>query len=431
MGNKTVEVRPVGAWVQPEADMTGYEHHHGVVLARQEENRLCHIQKEKEERLRKFQEEVKRRVKVLDQAKKRKMIEKSVKEIEMERNVVRQSAFGKGRSSPRKDSCTLRKHNNLTLQPPHKGADRVAGCHRPDPGFTDQSQKAVVVAKQARKNLVSRQVITEDFTDGNTLYKNFNTEPVAHSERDRRDDKGRHDTDADRLSGVCEELDQVRLGQRPGDSDVRGDKQGHSPHSTRSSCDRKTRLKSGKLINSKVPEIYDGVVTQDEKRRKQVQHAMYRRLFMDIEREQVKENLRRKEHRKRIARLKEEKEECRREEEAEARHLVEPRDPVTGETEEETLDRERMEQVQLSREMKQRQARLQKVREMERYLDALKYRLRERIKDREIELPALCCCGNTLWDTNPDTCANNCVFYKNPKGYGRALQSLLSSFDVL
>lgn len=33
MGNKTVEVRPVGAWVQPEADMTGYEHHHGVVMS--------------------------------------------------------------------------------------------------------------------------------------------------------------------------------------------------------------------------------------------------------------------------------------------------------------------------------------------------------------------------------------------------------------
>lgn len=67
-----------------------------------------------------------------------------------------------------------------------------------------------------------------------------------------------------------------------------------------------------------------------------------------------------------VCRLKEEKEACRREEEAEARHLVEPRDPVTGETEEETLDRERMEQVELSREMKLQQARLQKAREMER-----------------------------------------------------------------
>lgn len=35
---------------------------------------------------------------------------------------------------------------------------------------------------------------------------------------------------------------------------------------------------------------------------------------------------------------------------------------------------------------------------------------------RGVELPPLCCCGMTLWDTNPDTCANNCVFYRNPKG---------------
>jgi coiled-coil domain-containing protein 15 len=28
----------------------------------------------------------------------------------------------------------------------------------------------------------------------------------------------------------------------------------------------------------------------------------------------------------------------------------------------------------------------------------------------------LCCCGETLWETNPDTCANNCVFYRNHRG---------------
>ena len=28
----------------------------------------------------------------------------------------------------------------------------------------------------------------------------------------------------------------------------------------------------------------------------------------------------------------------------------------------------------------------------------------------------MCCCGETLWDTNPDTCANNCVFYRNHRG---------------
>ena len=51
-----------------------------------------------------------------------------------------------------------------------------------------------------------------------------------------------------------------------------------------------------------VPNIYSGVETEEEKRRARSQQAMYRRLFMDIEREQVKENIRRQEHRKRIQR---------------------------------------------------------------------------------------------------------------------------------
>lgn len=50
----------------------------------------------------------------------------------------------------------------------------------------------------------------------------------------------------------------------------------------------------------RVPNIYEGVQSEEEKRRARSQQAMYRRLFMDIEREQVKENLRRQEHRKRI-----------------------------------------------------------------------------------------------------------------------------------
>jgi coiled-coil domain-containing protein 15 len=51
-----------------------------------------------------------------------------------------------------------------------------------------------------------------------------------------------------------------------------------------------------------VPNIYAGVHDEEEKHRQRSQHALYRRLFMDLEREQVKENLRRQEHRRRIQR---------------------------------------------------------------------------------------------------------------------------------
>lgn len=42
--------------------------------------------------------------------------------------------------------------------------------------------------------------------------------------------------------------------------------------------------------------------------------------------------------------------------------------------------------------------------------------MKEKLKKYKVELPPLCCCGDTFWDSHPDTCANNCIFYNNPKG---------------
>lgn len=49
------------------------------------------------------------------------------------------------------------------------------------------------------------------------------------------------------------------------------------------------------------------------------------------------------------------------------------------------------------------------------FLEALKRNLREKIEKLNLDVPPMCFCGPTIWDTNPDTCANNCIFYKNPK----------------
>ncbi|CAJ0967068.1 unnamed protein product [Ranitomeya imitator] len=56
--------------------------------------------------------------------------------------------------------------------------------------------------------------------------------------------------------------------------------------------------------------------------------------------------------------------------------------------------------------------------------------MKDKLLFHNIELPPLCCCGSDFWDSHPDTCANNCVFYKNPKAYSRALQSVLLSRDM-
>lgn len=51
-----------------------------------------------------------------------------------------------------------------------------------------------------------------------------------------------------------------------------------------------------------------------------------------------------------------------------------------------------------------------------RYVEALRAQMKEKVKFCNIDLPPLCSCGSDFWDSHPDTCANNCVFYKNHKG---------------
>jgi len=50
-----------------------------------------------------------------------------------------------------------------------------------------------------------------------------------------------------------------------------------------------------------VPVVRPGVEMQLERNRARHQHAVYRRLFMDIERQQVKENIRQRNHRLRMS----------------------------------------------------------------------------------------------------------------------------------
>ena len=51
-----------------------------------------------------------------------------------------------------------------------------------------------------------------------------------------------------------------------------------------------------------------------------------------------------------------------------------------------------------------------------RYIEALQAQIQEKMRLYNITLPPLCCCGPDFWDAHPDTCANNCIFYKNHRG---------------
>ncbi|XP_057408388.1 coiled-coil domain-containing protein 15 isoform X1 [Balaenoptera acutorostrata] len=170
--------------------------------------------------------------------------------------------------------------------------------------------------------------------------------------------------------------------------------------------------------------LQSGVSQEEDKKERQKQYLRYRRLFMDIEREQVKEQQRQKEQRKKIEKIKKKKEQQRYAEEQRILRMNFCEEPYSGEKMSEILAQLQLEEVKGAREKQQ------KVKEYQRYVEALKAQIQEKMQLYNITLPPLCCCGPDFWDAHPDTCANNCIFYKNHKAYTRALHSVINSCDI-
>ncbi|XP_025142134.2 coiled-coil domain-containing protein 15 isoform X15 [Bubalus bubalis] len=171
--------------------------------------------------------------------------------------------------------------------------------------------------------------------------------------------------------------------------------------------------------------LQSGVSQEEDKKERQKQYLRYRRLFMDIEREQVKEQQRQKEHKKKIEKIKKKKEQQRYAEEQRILRMKSHEEPCSGEKMSEILAQLQLEEIKGAREKQQ-----QKEKEYQRYVEALRAQIQEKMQLYNITLPPLCCCGPDFWDAHPDTCANNCIFYKNHKAYTRALHSVINSCDI-
>ncbi|KAJ7410207.1 sugar phosphate exchanger 2-like protein [Pitangus sulphuratus] len=164
-----------------------------------------------------------------------------------------------------------------------------------------------------------------------------------------------------------------------------------------------------------------GVDEEETRKQRQSEFLRCRRLFMAIERERVKDQQRQRERQQRVAQMKRQKENQRRVEEQRMRDLAEQRKPSLGEGAWEALAQLQLEE----RRVKDRQ---QRDKEQARYVEALRAQMREKIKACNIDLPPLCSCGSEFWDSHPDTCANNCVFYKNHKD-GDNYKELFGALD--
>uniref|UniRef100_A0A8C6RFQ6 Coiled-coil domain containing 15 n=1 Tax=Nannospalax galili TaxID=1026970 RepID=A0A8C6RFQ6_NANGA len=168
-----------------------------------------------------------------------------------------------------------------------------------------------------------------------------------------------------------------------------------------------------------------GVDQEEDKKERQKQFLRHRRLFMDIEREQVKEQKRQKEQKKKIEKIKKKKEQQRYAEEQRILRMNLREEPYSGEKISNIFAQLQLEEIKGAREKQQ-----QREKEYARYVEALRAQVQEKMKLYNITLPPLCCCGPDFWDAHPDTCANNCIFYKNYRAYNRALHSVISSSDI-
>ena len=56
---------------------------------------------------------------------------------------------------------------------------------------------------------------------------------------------------------------------------------------------------------------------------------------------------------------------------------------------------------------------------LDRYIHHLKQMIKEKSQQQKMDIPTLCqcnCLATFIWETDWNTCANNCIFYNNPKG---------------
>ncbi|KAL8587200.1 hypothetical protein ACOMHN_013286 [Nucella lapillus] len=491
MGNRNVEVRAVGARAEPAVYFTNSmipEYSEAVRAAGIEEERIRVLQEQKAARLKQFQEDVRRRVKHINKTKRKQQIEDECLSMEKHLDQVKSSLRAAERLTERKDCVVSQQAPGASQRVPggvlHDSAapseaNRLMGDleehqERRKKVFEKHNQQVHTYTTEARQKLSRRKVERHDtdrlpvgkwFTletygkparlDGEPLEDSFDDDEENVEKSDDDDD----DNDEKVRSEVIRECwknkglgttqsqaqDHIKYFSLPPGSESKGDEGSDEENKERDDGSDQEKLqrvqfnlgtgrkKGGRKKGrpSTAPHMPTGASEHEERRRLELQKLNYRRLYSNLERQAVRDHQRRKKQHSQIQKIKKEKEELRRQEEEQAQRLVEPRDPVTGETSVEIDLRQQLERSHLQERLQEREEQQQKRREMMRYLDALRSNLREKLSKQGLELPALCCCGEMLFDTHPETCANNCFYYKNHRAYARALQSLLASSEVM
>ncbi|XP_062995130.1 coiled-coil domain-containing protein 15 [Elgaria multicarinata webbii] len=386
LAERTQRVAPVGAWVEIPQDYVEQEESPAFAIAAQIEEEYKEQQKEKELVLKRFQEEVKHRVNQHVKLRRKQQLQKSYEAV---RKTVQQV------------------RRRLASRKAVSEGDAL-------PGGVWESHPRTQKSESCKTSPVNAQ----EGDSGEFPLVGFHDLPAELREQERGQQERRLDytVEFQKVNG------EILKGNYPGGSSVIG-----------------TETRAARIF-------WPGREIEDSKKQRQSQYLRYRRLFMDIEREQVKEQQRQKTWQRKMDKIKKEKERRRYAEEQRIQERASHGNAISREKwcenleelkledtqqKQEVAERQRKQEVAERQQKKEAEERQQRNKEYSRYVEALRALMREKIKTYNINLPPLCFCGSDFWDAHPDSCANNCVFYKNHKAYAQALQSVISSCNVI
>ncbi|XP_059494891.1 coiled-coil domain-containing protein 15 isoform X3 [Stegostoma tigrinum] len=424
LAERNQAVVPVGAWVEcardwPEEQDPAFWLLYGKISALEVDEQLKEIRREKLENLKRFQEEVKHRVNKYTRLRKKQQQQRSYEALSKvtkqarhrlascqtvsEEELCSTLPGGIWRESPPRDNPISQKEGQLDVT---RDFTCLEGQHDLPAELQEQSQK---VMDGKHVTLQPELQHLKNSTSQRGAHLNIAGEFMCL--------EGQHDLPAELQEQSQKLMDEKHVTFQPELQHGRPcSRFYHEPYPTSSYVGFSTDYKTALILRP-------GVDQEERKKQRGNQYLMYRRLFMDIEREQVKEHQRQREHEKRIAKIKEEKEKLREAEEKRMLKLTQQRELMA--------ESEKIAQLEEEEKRKRTdQVKAQRNRESTRFIEALRAQMMEKIKLQNTDLPPLCCCGTDFWDSHPDKCANNCVFYKNPKAYAKALQSVLSSCDA-
>ncbi|XP_063291745.1 coiled-coil domain-containing protein 15-like [Pelobates fuscus] len=306
-------IAPVAAWVQCERESEGQARESAARF----EEELIQFQREKQEKLRHFRGAVIQRVNQHAKLRKKHQIQKSCDAVAREGCVFKQSLDAAKHLTPKRNTCVYRNTPVAICSPRSRWVSAKKICenlNEENEGgennrlFKQHAKTLSKTMKQVRHRLAALQTVQrEELMLPGGVWKVSPTRDNPVSRRSPVPCALEDDGEELFLNGFhdlpVEMLPQSSVDPFPGKQPLNTacSRLTKEPYPAGSAPAFSTDFRATLVLRP-------GVDEEEDRKQRQNQYIMYRRLFMDIEREQVKEMKRQKEHYKKMLKIKHGKE---------------------------------------------------------------------------------------------------------------------------